>query len=63
MTFGKRNRAKRRTEVVIILVLVVYMGSPVLPHTFDFEDGFFLSGSIVIDTLRSKFMNNGDEKS
>lgn len=53
---------RRRTEVVIILVLVVYVGSPVLPNTFDLEDGFLASGSIVIDTLERKSVSDSGIK-
>ena len=48
---------RRRTEVVIILVLVVHIGSPVLPNALDLEDRFLVSGSVVIDTLEPRFMN------
>jgi len=34
------------------------MGSPVLPNAFNFEDGFLASGSIVVDTLKSKSMTD-----
>jgi len=49
---------KQRTEIVIILVLVIHIGGPVLPNTFDLEDGFLVCGTIEIDTLESKFMND-----
>ena len=45
----------RRTEVIIVHMLVVYAGCPILPHAFDLEDGFLAGGSIVIDTLEAKF--------
>jgi hypothetical protein len=50
---------RRRTEVVVIPVLMGYIRSPVLPHTFDLEDGLPVTDLIVIDTLRSKFTNGG----
>ena len=49
------NRVRRRTKVVIILVLGIYVGGPVLPNAFDLEDGMLVGGSVVIDTLESKF--------
>ena len=62
MTLGKRKTTKRRTEVVIIHILVVYTASPILPHTFDLEDGFLAGGIVVIDALGSKFMNGASVK-
>ena len=50
----KRERG-RRTEVIIIHMLAVYAGCPILPYTFDLEDGFLAGGSIVIDTLEANF--------
>ena len=48
---------RRRTEVVIIHVLMVHVDSPVLPNTIDLKDGFLTSGFVPIDTLESKFKN------
>lgn len=47
----------RRTEVVIIHVLMVHIDSPVLPNTIDLKDGIRTSGSVAIDTLELKFKN------
>ncbi len=44
-------------------MLAVYAGCPILPHTFNLEDGFLASGRIVIDTLEAKFMNDAGVKS
>jgi len=43
-------------------MLVVYTACPILPNTFDLEDGFLVGGSIVVDTLETKFMNGAGEK-
>ena len=53
---------RRRTEVVVIPVLVGYIRSPVLPHAIDLEDGILFIDLIVIDTLRPKFTNGGGVK-
>jgi len=53
---------RRRTEIVIIPVLVVHIVGPVLPNTFDLEDGFLVGGRIEIDTLESKIMNDAGAK-
>jgi len=36
-------------------MLAIYAGCPILPYTFDLEDGFLAGGSIVIDTLEANF--------
>ena len=60
MTLGKRKTTKRRTEVVIVHMLVVYTASPILPHAFDFEDSFLTGGVVVINALGCKFMNGAN---
>jgi len=43
-------------------MLVVHTVCPILPNTFDLEDGFLAGCSIVIDTLEIEFMNGAGEK-
>ena len=62
MTLSKRKTRRRRTEVVIISKFMAYMGSPILPHTFDLEDCVLFSGRITIDALGFKFTSDTSVK-
>ena len=44
-------------------MLVAYTGSPILPHTFNLENGFPPGTIIFTDGLGSKFMSNAGVKS
>ena len=43
-------------------MLAAYTGSPILPHTFDLEDGFLAGDSIFTYGLGSKFTTDGGVK-
>jgi hypothetical protein len=56
------GKERQRTEIIIVLVLMIHMGSPVLSDTFDLEDAFLVGGSIVVDTLKSESMHDNSVK-